>query len=102
MDKFLIKKATEHKDSDDDSSDSSSQTACCVQAKKRRTAIRRYDEKYLRFGFICVMVNDQPRLQCVICSQILANEAMKPAKLRRYLEANHTECSEKPLEYFIR
>ena len=28
-----------------------------------------------------VIVNDQPRSQCVICSQILANEAMKLAKL---------------------
>ena len=76
MDTFLIKKATEHKDNDDDSSDSSSQPECelnAVPEKKRRTAIRRYDEKYLRFGFICVIVNDQPIPQCVICSQILAN-----------------------------
>lgn len=105
MDKFLIKKATEHKDNDDDSSDSSSQPECksnAIPKKKRRIAIRRYDEKYLRFGFICVIVNDQPRPQCVICSQILANEAMKPAKLRRHLKTNHTDCSEKPLEYFLR
>uniref|UniRef100_A0A8C4RI43 Uncharacterized protein n=1 Tax=Erpetoichthys calabaricus TaxID=27687 RepID=A0A8C4RI43_ERPCA len=47
-------------------------------------------------------LNDQPRPQCVICSQILANEAMKPAKLRRHLKTNHTDCSEKPLEYFMR
>src|SRR5215469_9839244 len=105
MDKFLIKKATEHKDNDDDSSDSSSQPECesnAIPKKKRRIAIRRYDEKYLRFGFICVIVNDQPRPQCVICSQILANEAMKPAKLRRHLKTNHTDCSEKPLKYFLR
>jgi hypothetical protein len=93
MDKFIIKKTTEHKDNDDDSSNSSSQSeyeSKAVPAKKRRTVIRRYDEKYLRFGFICVTVNDQQRPQCVICSQILANEALNPTKLRRHLKANHT------------
>ncbi|KAK0044295.1 SCAN domain-containing protein 3, partial [Biomphalaria pfeifferi] len=58
MDTFLIKKATEHKDNDDDFSDSSSQPECesnAVLEKERRTPIRRYDEKYLRFGFICVL-----------------------------------------------
>ena len=96
MDKFLTNKTTENKDIDDDSSDSSSQPECesnAIPKKKRRIAIRRYDEKYLRFGFIYVIVNDQPRPLCVICSQILANEAIKPAKLRRHLKTNHADYS---------
>ena len=55
MDKFLIKKATEHKDNVDDSSDSSSQPECesnAIPKKKRRIAIRRYDEKYLHILYI--------------------------------------------------
>ena len=50
---------------------------------------------------LCVKVNDQPRPQCVICSQTLSNGAMKPTKLQRHLTTNHSDCSENPLEYFM-
>ena len=97
MDKFLVKKRKD----DDDSSESECESNT-VEGKRRRTTVRRYDEKYLRFGFICVTLNDQPRPQCVICSQTLSNEAMKPTKLLRHLKSNHPDCSDKPLEYFMR
>ncbi len=47
--------------------------------------LRRYDEAYLQFGFT-VMADLRP--QCVVCAEVLANEvlandSMKPCKLKR-------------------
>jgi len=53
-------------------------------------------------GPICATLHDQPRPHCVICSQTLSNKAMKPPKLLRHLKSNHPDCSDKPLEYFMR
>ena len=39
---------------------------------------------------------------CVICLQLLANEAMKLAKLKRHLLTKHLEYSNKPKDFFIR
>ena len=60
MDKFPIKKTTEHKDNNDDSSDSSSQSMsesnAVPEKKKVRIAIRGYDEDYSRRALgICVI-----------------------------------------------
>lgn len=44
--------------------------------------------------------NDRP--QCVICNNILAKESLKPSKLKRHLETQHAELTDKPLEYFQR
>ena len=37
---------------------------------------------------------------CVICSEHLANESMKPAKLTRHFDTYHPSCATKPVEYF--
>ena len=54
MDKFRIKKTTKHKDTNY-CSDSSSKYVCESNsfAEKKNTNIRRCDEEYSRFGFIC-------------------------------------------------
>ncbi|XP_060870180.1 zinc finger MYM-type protein 6-like [Metopolophium dirhodum] len=56
------------------------------------------------YGFICFSSgsNDIPKPQCVLCSVILSNEAMKPAKLIRHLESKHKEFNNKPTNFFIR
>ncbi|CAB4062875.1 Protein FAM200B [Lepeophtheirus salmonis] len=41
-------------------------------------------------------------LQCVVCSELLAKESLKPSKLTRHLETNHWELVNKPIEYFQR
>ncbi|XP_050058667.1 zinc finger BED domain-containing protein 5-like [Aphis gossypii] len=59
---------------------------------------RKYDESYISLGFM--NNNDNP--QCVICSKVLPNSSMAPAKMRRHLESVHGELKEKNVEFFIR
>lgn len=40
--------------------------------------------------------------QCVLCSEILSNEAMKPAKLLRHFESKHKDFVGKPNDFFKR
>ncbi|GFR20232.1 zinc finger MYM-type protein 6 [Trichonephila clavata] len=39
---------------------------------------------------------------CIICHEVLVNDAMKPAKMLRHLKAKHSELEKKPHEYFER
>uniref|UniRef100_A0A2R8PB65 Family with sequence similarity 200 member B n=1 Tax=Callithrix jacchus TaxID=9483 RepID=A0A2R8PB65_CALJA len=71
--------------------------------KKKKVSARRYNEDYLKYGFIkCEKPFENDRPQCVICNNILANESLKPSKLKRHLETQHAELIDKPLEYFQR
>uniref|UniRef100_A0A8C7WYZ7 DUF4371 domain-containing protein n=1 Tax=Oryzias sinensis TaxID=183150 RepID=A0A8C7WYZ7_9TELE len=45
---------------------------------------------------------EDPKPHCVLCYETLANEAMKPAKLKRHLETKHTEYQGKPIGFFER
>jgi hypothetical protein len=38
--------------------------------------------------------------QCVIRSEVLSNEPMKPSKLQRHLQTKHSDCAHKTPEYF--
>jgi len=40
--------------------------------------------------------------QCVVCEEILANESLKPSKLKRHLDTKHPNVKNKPTEYFER
>ena len=55
--------------------------------------LRKYDANYIEFGFI---ESSGGKPMCVNCLQVLANEAMKPAKLRRLLLTKHPEYISKP------
>ena len=82
---------------------STNEDASCSNASgthQSKGKIRRYSDEYLSFGFtyICQNVAEQP--QCVLCYDILSNECMKPAKLRRHLETKHKEHISKSVEYF--
>ena len=71
--------------------------------KKKKVSVRRYNEDFLKYGFIkCEKPFESDRPQCVICNNILANESLKPSKLKRHLETQHAELTDKPLEYFQR
>ena len=89
MERFLIRKPNPN---DDDSSDCSQSTTSSI----RKTTVRRYDEKYLSFGFISIIMYDVPRPKCVMCSQVLSNESMKPTQLARHLNTKHPNSSDKP------
>ncbi|KAI2533834.1 family with sequence similarity 200 member B, partial [Homo sapiens] len=85
--------------------DSNLQTSTSFEPhfKKKKVSARRYNEDYLKYGFIkCEKPFENDRPQCVICNNILANESLKPSKLKRHLETQHAELIDKPLEYFQR
>ena len=63
---------------------------------------RQLEENYLKLGFNIAPCREQsPRPLCLVCSRILANDAVKPSKLaRRHFHSKHNNLEEKPLEYF--
>ena len=61
---------------------------------------RKYSEDYLQYGFTDAMVNDQVVPQCVICFQILSNDALRPTRLQRHLQTKHSCHHNKPLVFF--
>ncbi|XP_047591129.1 SCAN domain-containing protein 3 isoform X1 [Lutra lutra] len=75
------------------------------QRKTRRvhtSFTRKYDPSYIEFGFVAVIDGAVLKPQCIICGDILANEAMKPSKLKRHLYSKHKEISSQPREFFER
>lgn len=73
-----------------------------VQKKNRKTANRKYNRDYIKQGFTFVENGGIQLPQCVVCAEVLRNDAMKPAKLVRHLQSKHKELMEKPLEFFER
>ena len=67
-------------------------------SKKRR----KYDPEYLKLGFTWSGSEAAPLPQCVVCKEVLANDSMRPCKLRRYIETKHTNLVNKPVEFFER
>jgi hypothetical protein len=60
---------------------------------------RKYQETYLEHGFTYSTIDGGQHLQCLICSQILANDSMKPVKLERNLATKHAEFKNEPIEF---
>ncbi|XP_028664100.1 zinc finger BED domain-containing protein 5-like [Erpetoichthys calabaricus] len=69
---------------------------------KRKKVVRKYDEKYIDYGFTCIDDENEPKPQCILCYEVLSNECMKPAKLKRHIQTKHGAVQEKPREYFLR
>ncbi|KAK5641078.1 hypothetical protein RI129_009625 [Pyrocoelia pectoralis] len=61
---------------------------------------RKYDNSYIKFGFTSIESNGEIKPQCVICATVLANDALKPAKLKRHLQTVHPNFSERPPHFF--
>lgn len=75
-------------------------SSSCSNDLQKSAKRRKYCEEYLKLGF--VQASDEHKPQCVLCYgyDILSNEAMKPAKLRRHLETKHPDFVGKPYELF--
>ena len=56
---------------------------------------RKYNEEFIKIGFTCILINDKPRPQCVVCSEALANESPKARKLKSHLTAKHSKYIDK-------
>ena len=63
---------------------------------------RKYSEDFIKFGFTSIVINDEPRPQCVVCSEVLANESLKAGKSQRRIKAKHPKLIDKPTTFFHR
>ena len=64
---------------------------------------RKYSEDYLRYGFTDAIVNGQVEPQCVVCFQVLSNDALRPTRrLQRHLQTKHSCHQDKPLAFFLK
>jgi hypothetical protein len=63
---------------------------------------RKYLETYLEHGFTYSAIDGEQRPQCLICSEIFANDSMKPVKLKRHMASKHAEFKNKPIEFIER
>jgi hypothetical protein len=61
-----------------------------------------YDKKYLSFGFTFSGDKNKPVPQCVICSEILSNNSMKPYLLERHFNTKHAHLKDKSIDFFER
>uniref|UniRef100_A0A3B3HDB2 HAT C-terminal dimerisation domain-containing protein n=1 Tax=Oryzias latipes TaxID=8090 RepID=A0A3B3HDB2_ORYLA len=63
---------------------------------------RKYHSDYIQFRLFWNREEEDPKPHCVLGYETLANEAMKPAKLKRHLETKHKEYQGKPIGVFER
>jgi hypothetical protein len=96
MDRFLLNynKRCESENKEGTSSTSGK------NVKERKN--RKYDDRYLDFGFTSTEVDGEERPQCVLCMKVLASERMLPSKLKRHLETTHPSIVSKSRDYFSR
>ena len=60
-----------------------------------------YHESVMKFGFTSIVNNGTTILpQCIICKKTLANESMKPGKLKLYFTKVHPVIINKYIEFF--
>lgn len=57
-------------------------------------------DSYLKFEIICSGPENQPVLECLICSKKLRNENMVSSKLKRHLTTKHNQIVGKDENYF--
>ena len=72
-----------------------------AEGDKNAKRVRKYEDKFIEFGFTYVVEGDIKKPQCVICSVVLSAESMKPNKLQRHLETKHKEQVGKRKAYFV-
>ena len=62
---------------------------------KKRTC----NEAFIIFGFTSIVQNSEFKPQCVICTNVLSHESMKPSKLKVHFEACHSNLSDKEFDW---
>ena len=63
---------------------------------------RNCSEEFTKIGFTCIFMNDEPRPQCVVRSEVLASESLKAGKSKRHLTAMHSKFIDKPMSFICR
>lgn len=79
-------------DNDSESEDGANESHVDEQPSKRqKTAIRKYHDDYLLFGFISSGPAEIPLPLCILCGTSLSNSCMKPSHLSRHLKTRHPD-----------
>ena len=63
---------------------------------------RKYNQTFIQCGFTFIMENNEQRPLWLLCNEVLANESLKPTKLKRHLDTKHDSYSNKPATFFQR
>ena len=63
---------------------------------------RKYSEEFVKIDFTCILINDEPRPQCVVRYDVLANKSLQAGKLKHHLTAKHSKFIDKPMSFFRR
>lgn len=61
---------------------------------------RKYIDDYIQYGFVSLLKDNVDHPQCVICYEVLSNDAMRPNRLLRHLSTKHASLKDKPKEFF--
>uniref|UniRef100_A0A8C4RVL9 SCAN domain-containing protein 3-like n=1 Tax=Erpetoichthys calabaricus TaxID=27687 RepID=A0A8C4RVL9_ERPCA len=69
-------------------------------SKVAKTKTRYYQDSYLNYGFTFVDKKGIQHPRCLLCGDILANEAMVPSKLQRHFQTKHHNANNKNSAYF--
>ena len=59
-------------------------------------------QKYLQFGFTCLVTEGIEKPQCVICLKVLSAKSMKPFQLKRHFEKEHPTYKDRDVSFFER
>lgn len=97
MDRWLATARTKRKEIPEAEGESTSDHH---PAKQKRKCLRKYSDEYLGLGFYWTGSEAEQLPLCLVCSETLSNEALKPCKLRRHLQTKHGEYANKPLQFF--
>ena len=62
---------------------------------------RKYDDRYLDYGFTFLEGRNEQLPQCVICHKTLSNDSMKPHQLKKHLSNVHPEFVGKERQFFL-
>lgn len=73
---------------------------CGDSSSEAKKKLRHYDKAYINLGFI--EGQDKSRPECIFCGEKLANDSMKPSKMKRHQETKHPETIGKDKEFFER
>lgn len=95
MDKFLI--GCKRNRTEEDPSPSTSRQH---EGTTKKTKTRKYNSAYLSLGFTSIIIDDEEKPQCLICTKILAADSLKPSKLKRHVETKHPEFENKTVDFF--
>ncbi|KRX69765.1 hypothetical protein T06_1264 [Trichinella sp. T6] len=69
-----------------------------ADAKKK---CRQYSQEYLKFGFIASFSNETMPM-CLLYQKVFSNDAMKPSKMKDYLEKGFTLIRKTKILSFLR